>query len=101
VYLKDVLDHFELTNGHLLGICADNASSHYLMTHELPSTLEVSGIAWPVLRNHILYVAHVIQLALGAFMSSLGVKGCIKSWDAHQRDQQFGDNESIDIGKSQ
>jgi len=34
-------------------------------------------------------------------MSSLGVKGRIKSWEAHEHDQQFGENESIDIGKSQ
>jgi len=34
-------------------------------------------------------------------MSSLGVKGCTNSWEAHERDQQFGENESIDIGKSQ
>jgi hypothetical protein len=46
-------------------------------------------------------MAHVIQLALGAFMSSLGVKCRTKSWEAHERDQQFGENESIDIGKSQ
>jgi len=46
-------------------------------------------------------MAHVIQLALGAFMSSLGVKGSTKSWEAHEREQQFGENESTDIGKSQ
>jgi hypothetical protein len=46
-------------------------------------------------------MAHVIQLALGAFMSSLSVKGRTKSWEAHERDQQFGKNESTDIGKSQ
>jgi len=46
-------------------------------------------------------MAHVIQLAIGAFMSSLGVKGRTKSWKAHERDQQFGENESIDIGQSQ
>jgi len=71
------------------------------MTRELQSTLEASGIEWPALRNHILCMAHVIQLALGAFMSSLGVKGHTKSWEAHERDQQFGENESIYIGKSQ
>jgi len=71
------------------------------MTRELQSTLEASGIKWPALRNHIPCMAHVIQLALGAFMSSLGVKGRTKSWEAHERDQQFGENESIDIGKSQ
>jgi len=46
-------------------------------------------------------MAHVIQLALGAFMRSLDVKGCTKSWEAHERDQQFGENASMDIGKSQ
>jgi len=46
-------------------------------------------------------MAHIIQLALGAFMSSLSVKGRTKSGKAHERDQQFGVYESIDIGKSQ
>jgi len=46
-------------------------------------------------------MAHVIQLALGAFTSSLGVKDRTKSWEAHERDQQFGENESTDIGKTQ
>jgi len=46
-------------------------------------------------------MAHIIQLALGAFMSSLGVKGRTKSWEANERDQQFGENESVDIGNSQ
>jgi len=46
-------------------------------------------------------MARIIQLALGALMSSLGVKGRTKSWEAHERNQQFGGNESIDIGKSQ
>jgi hypothetical protein len=44
---------------------------------------------------------HVIQSALGAFVYSLGVKGHTRSWEAHERDQQFGENECIDIGKSQ
>jgi len=46
-------------------------------------------------------MAHVIQLAFGVFMRSLGAKGRTKSWEAHEHNQQFGDNESIDIGKSQ
>jgi len=96
-----VLDHFELTDGGLLGITTDNDSSNYSMTRELQSTFEASGIEWPELRNHIPCMAHVIQLALGAFMSSLGVKDHTNSWEAHERDQQFGKNESIDIGKSQ
>jgi len=99
--LKDVLDRFELTNGHLRGIMTDNASSNYSMICELQSTPEGSGIEWPALTNHIPCMAHVIQLALGASMRSLGVKGRTKSWEAHERDQQFGENESIDIGKTQ
>jgi len=34
-------------------------------------------------------------------MSSLGVKGCTKSCETHEREQQFGANDSVDIGKSQ
>jgi hypothetical protein len=38
---------------------------------------------------------------LGCIHEQSGVNGCSKSWEAHERDQQFGDNESTDIGKSQ
>jgi len=84
--LKDVLDHFEITDRSLVGIKTDNASSNYSMTHKLQSTLEASGIEWPTLRYRIPSMAHIIQLILGAFMSSLGVKGRTKSWEAHERD---------------
>jgi hypothetical protein len=43
-------------------------------------------------------MVHLIQLASGAFTSSQGVKSHRKSWEAHERNQQFGENESIDIG---
>jgi len=99
--LEDMLDHFELTDVTSRGIWIDNASSNYSMTRKLQSTLEASAIQWPALRNHIPHMAHIIQLAVGAFMSSLGVKGRTKSWEAHECDQQFGENESIDIGKSE
>jgi hypothetical protein len=96
-----VLDCFELTDGRLLCIMTDNASSNYLMTRELQSTLEASGIEWPALSNHIPCMEHVRQLASGAFMSSCSRTGRTKSWEAHERDQQFGENECLDIGKSQ
>jgi len=96
-----VLDHLELTDGRSLGITTDNASSKYSMKREMQSPLEASGIEWPALRNHIPCIAHVIQFALGAFMSILGVKGRTKSWEAQECDQQFGENQSIDVGKSQ
>jgi hypothetical protein len=99
--LKEELDRFGISDGHLLGITTDNALSNYSMTLELQSTLEASGIEWPALRNRIPCMAHVIRLALGAFMTSRGVKGRTKSWEAHQHDQQFGENKRTDIGKSQ
>jgi len=34
-------------------------------------------------------------------MSSLGVKGHTMSWEAHERNQQIRENESVDIEKSQ
>jgi len=71
------------------------------MTWELQSTTDASGIEWPRLRNHVRCMAHVIHLALGAFMCSLGVNGRTKSWEAHECNQQFGENEGIDIGKRQ
>jgi len=43
----------------------------------------------------------VVQLGLDAFMSSFHVKGCTKSCEAQERDQQFRENQRTDIGKSQ
>jgi len=100
-HLKEVLDCSELTDGRLHGITTDNASSTYSMTRELQSTPQASGVEWPASSNHMPCMAHVIQLAIGAFMSSLGVKGRTKLWEAHERDQQFGENASTHIGKSQ
>jgi len=101
LHLKDVLNCSVLTDGRLCGIGMDDASWTYWITAKLESTLEVLGIECPALRNHIPCIAHVIQLALGAFMSSLCVKGRTKSWEAHERSQQFAENESLDIGKNQ
>jgi hypothetical protein len=98
--LNDELYHLELTDGRVLSSMIDNAASNYSMTSELQSTIEASGIEWPALRNHIPCRAHVIQLALGAYMISPRVKGRTKSWEAHEHDQHFGENESIEIGNS-
>jgi hypothetical protein len=43
----------------------------------------------------------VKQLDVGVFISCLSVKGCTKSWEAFERDEQFGENERIDIGMTQ
>jgi hypothetical protein len=99
--LKEVLKRCKLTDGHLLGITTDHASSYYLMTLDPQSTLEASGIEWPALQNNIPCMAHGIQLALGSFMCSFRVNGQTNSWAAHECDRQFGENESTDIGKSE
>jgi hypothetical protein len=46
-------------------------------------------------------MVHGIQLAIGAFMRSLGGKGRTKSWETCEHDHQFGGNKSIDFGKCQ
>ena len=99
IHLKKVLDHFELTNGRLLGILTVNPSSTYLMTRYVQSALETSGMEWPAMRNHIPCMAHIIQLALGAFMSSFGVKGRTKSWESHECDQQCTENVCTAFGR--
>jgi len=70
-HLKEVLDRFELTDGYLLGITTGQASSNPGMTCELQTILEISGPELPALRNLIPCLAHVVQLALGAFIRSL------------------------------
>ena len=71
------------------------------MTWELQSTCQVSGIEWIATRNHIPCTVQVIQLALGAFISTVGLQGCTKAWEANEGDQLFGENQSTGIGKSQ
>ena len=101
VHLNYVLHRFESTDGRLLGITRNTASLNYSMTREPQSILQSTGIQWPALRNHIPCMAYVTQLVVGAVMSSLGVKGHTKSWEAYECDQQFGENERIEIGNSQ
>jgi hypothetical protein len=75
-YLKEVLDRFELTDGHLLGMTTGQASANPVMTCELQTILEVSRPELPALRNHIPWMVHVVQLPMGAFIRSLCVTGC-------------------------
>jgi hypothetical protein len=59
------------------------------MTWEVQLLLEASGMVWPPLRIYMSWVEHIKQLPVGAFMSSLGVKGPTKSWEAQEHDQKF------------
>jgi len=101
IHLKEDLNRFELTDSRVVWIMTDNAFPNYKISQEQQSTLAASGIESPAIRNHILSIVHIVQLALGVFMSSHTVKGCTKSWQSHERDQLFGENESTAVGKSQ
>jgi len=65
------------------------------------TTLEACRIKWPPLRNHIPCMADAIQLALGAVISTFSVTDPTRAWETNECDQQFGENESISIGKNQ
>jgi hypothetical protein len=101
MHLNGILECFELTDGYIVGITRDKAASNYSMTQELQLTLDAFGTLWPAMINNIPCMAHVIQLALVGVMSSVGVKSCTKSCKAHECDQQVGENECTDVGKSQ
>ena len=101
IHLIVLLNRVELTDSRLLGFMTANTCSKYLMTSELQSTFGASVIKCPALKNNIPYMVNVKHLPSGAFLSSVSVKRRTKSWEAHERNQQFGENESIDIGKSQ
>jgi len=79
----------------------DNDSLYYSIPWELQLTLQSCGIELAALRNHIPCMAHDIEHAVHAFMSSLGVKGRTKSWEAYEHVQQFGEHQCTDTGKSQ
>jgi hypothetical protein len=91
VHLRSVLTRFGLDTKSLLGITTDNASSNYSMTGCLQLLLEESGVEWSAEQNHMPCMAHVIQLALGAFMNTLGVKGRQKSWEDTEREKMVAD----------
>jgi hypothetical protein len=84
IHLLVVLDLFVLTDGHLLEYTTNNASANYLMTWEVQSSFNASGILWPAMRKYIPCMAHGIDHTLGAFMGSLGVKDHTKSWEVHE-----------------
>jgi hypothetical protein len=45
-------------------------------------------------------MAYNIQAFLNASMSPLGIQSCTTTWDAYEHNQQFGENQTMHIGKS-
>ena len=58
----------------ILGFTTDSASNNKTLTQALNNTLGSLSIEWSLVENHIPCMAHVVQLILGAFMSSIKVK---------------------------
>ena len=85
-HLASVMGRFGLENGRVLGIMTDNATSNYAMARELQKSLKSMEVEWSAAQNHVPCMAHVIQLALSAFMQSLGIKGQSKSWEEGVRE---------------
>jgi len=90
-HLQTVLKHFGLDSRQLLGVTTDNASSNYSMTKFLEMLFADCSSEWRASQNHMPCMTHVIQLTLGAFMDSLGVKGRGKSWEDTERDKIAGE----------
>jgi len=71
--IEAVFKRYEFAN-QLLGFTSDNASNNTTLSNALTSALRCLSIEWDCELYHILYMAHVIQLILGAFMKELKIK---------------------------
>jgi len=58
----------------ILGFTTDSASNNRTLTKTLNNACSLLSVQWCHLENHIPCMAHVVQLVLGAFMSSIKVK---------------------------
>jgi hypothetical protein len=55
-------------------ITTDNASNNGTMVRALARLLEAHGITWDPVRNHIACLAHVLNLAVKKFLSTLKIQ---------------------------
>ena len=58
----------------ILGFTTDSASNNRTLTEALNNAWSLLSVEWSQFENHIPCMAHVVQLILGAFMSSIKVK---------------------------
>jgi len=76
--INDVLARYGIQDS-ILGFTTDSASNNRTLTEALNNTWSLLSVEWCQLENHIPCMAHVVQLILGAFISSITVK----SRDSH------------------
>lgn len=96
-HIRGRLEYYGILPSRILGITTDNASNNYIMASDLSGLLAEESVQWDAAKYHVPCMAHVIQLVLGAFMKSLGVKSREKSWGAAEKDRQFA-GEDEDMG---
>jgi len=76
--INDVLARYGIQD-RILSFTIDSTSNNRTLTEALNNAWSLLSVEWCQLENHIPCMAHVVQLILGGFMSSIKVK----SWDDH------------------
>jgi len=71
--INDVLARYRIQD-RILGFTTDSASNNRTLTEALNNAWSLLSVEWCQLENHIPCMGHVVQLILGAFMSSIKVK---------------------------
>jgi len=71
--INDVLARYGIQD-RILGFTTNSASNNRTLTEALNNAWSLLSVEWCQLENHIPCMAHVVQLILGAFMSSIQVK---------------------------
>ena len=89
--INDLLARYGIQDG-ILGFTTDSARNNGTLTQVLNNAWSLLSVEWCQLENHIACMAHVVQLILGACMSSIKVK----SGDRHlQSGFKAGDIEQV------
>jgi len=71
--INNVLARYGIQD-RILGFTTDSASINRTLTEALNNSWSLLSVEWCQLENHIPCMAHVVQLILSAFMSSIKVK---------------------------
>jgi len=71
--INDVLARYGIQD-RILGFTTNSASNNRTLTEVLNNAWSLLSVEWCQLENHIPFIAHVVQLILGAFISSIKVK---------------------------
>jgi len=71
--INDVLARYWIQNC-ILGFTTDSAINNRTLTEALNNPWSLQSVEWCQLENHVPCIAHVVQLILGALMSSIKVK---------------------------